>query len=91
MDNFLSIIDQQIAKETKKIFTKQGMDIRLSSRVTATKVRGKEVTVTYKNSAGEETSETFDKLIVCVGRMPYTQGLFADDRLPGGGSMSPSK
>jgi dihydrolipoamide dehydrogenase len=79
MDNFLSIIDQQIAKETKKIFTKQGMDIRLSSRVTATKVRGKEVTVTYKNSAGEETSETFDKLIVCVGRMPYTQGLLADD------------
>jgi len=79
MDNFLSIIDQQIAKETKKIFTKQGMDIRLSSRVTATKVKGKQVIVTYKNSAGEETSETFDKLIVCVGRAPYTQGLLADD------------
>jgi len=79
MDDFLSIIDQQIAKETKKIFIKQGMDIRLSSRVTRTKVKGKEVTVTYKDSAGQETSETFDKLIVCVGRAPYTQNLLAAD------------
>ena len=59
MDEFLSIIDQQIAKETKKIFIKQGMDIRLNSRVTGTKVKGKEITVTYKDSAGQETSEIF--------------------------------
>ena len=79
MEDFLSIIDQQIAKETKKIFTKQGMDIRLGSRVTGTKVKGKEVVVTYKNSSGKETSETFDKLIVCVGRTPYIEGLLATD------------
>ena len=79
MDEFLSIIDQQIAKETKKIFIKQGMDIRLNSRVTGTKVKGKEITVTYKDSAGQETSEIFDKLIVCVGRAPYTQDLLAAD------------
>ena len=79
MEDFLSIIDQQIAKETKKIFTKQGMDIRLGSRVTGTKVKGKEVVVTYKDSSGKETSETFDKLIVCVGRTPYIEGLLATD------------
>ena len=79
MEDFLSIIDQQIAMETKKIFTKQGMDIRLGSRVTGTKVKGKEVVVTYKNSSGKETSETFDKLIVCVGRTPYIEGLLATD------------
>lgn len=73
MDEFLSIIDQQIAKEAKKIFTKQGMDIRLGSRVTGTKIKGKEVIVTYKDSTGKEATESFDKLILCVGRAPYTK------------------
>lgn len=79
MDDFLSIMDQQIAKESKKIFTKQGLDIRLSCRVTGSKVKGKEVVVTYQNSEGKEDQETFDKLIVCVGRRPYTEGLLAPD------------
>lgn len=35
--------------------------------------------MTYQNSDGEEAQETFDKLIVCVGRRPYTEGLLAPD------------
>ena len=46
LDSFLAIMDQQIAKETQKILTKQGLDIRTSSRVTGSKVNGKEVTHT---------------------------------------------
>lgn len=79
MDDFLAIMDQQIAKEAKKLFTKQGLDIRLSCRVTASKVKGKKVVVTYQDSNGKEAEETFDKLIVCVGRRPYTEGLLAAD------------
>ena len=83
MDDFLSIMDQQIAKESKKIFTKQGLDIRLSCRVTGSEVKGKgkkkEVHVTYQDSDGKEAKEVFDKLIVCVGRRPYTEGLLAAD------------
>ena len=83
MDDFLSIMDQQIAKESKKIFTKQGLDIRLSCRVTGSEVKGKgkkkEVHVTYQDSDGKEAQEVFDKLIVCVGRRPYTEGLLAAD------------
>jgi len=79
MDSFLAMMDQQIAKETKKILTKQGLDIRLSCRVTGTKVNGKEVVVTYVDADGNEQQETFDKLIVCVGRRPYTEGLLAGD------------
>ena len=83
MDDFLSIMDQQIAKESKKIFTKQGLDIRLSCRVTGSEVKGKgkkkEVHVTYQDSEGKEAQEVFDKLIVCVGRRPYTEGLLAAD------------
>ena len=79
LDSFLAIMDQQIAKETQKILTKQGLDIRTSSRVTGSKVNGKEVTVTYLDKDGNEQQETFDKLIVCVGRRPFTENLLAAD------------
>lgn len=79
MDEFLGMMDQQIAKETKKILTKQGLDIRTSCRVTASEVKGKEVTVTYTDKDGNDQQEVFDKLIVCVGRRPYTEGLLAGD------------
>jgi len=83
MDNFLAIMDQEIAKESFKIFSKQGLDIRLSCRVTGsevkTKGKKKEVTVTFTDKDGKEQQETFDKLIVCVGRKPFTEGLLAED------------
>lgn len=79
MEDFLTIMDQAVAKESKKIFTKQGLDIRLGARVTGTEIKGKQVEVTYQSVAGEEHKETFDKLIVCVGRRAFTDGLLADD------------
>lgn len=79
MDNFLAIMDQQIAKESQKILSKQGLDIRLGCRVTGTEVKGKEVEVTFTDKEGNEKKETFDKLIVCVGRRPFTDGLLSED------------
>ena len=79
LDSFLAMMDQQIAKETKKILTKQGLDIRLSCRVTGTEVKGKKAVVTYVDKDGKENQETFDKLIVCVGRRPYTEELLSAD------------
>ncbi|WP_096084397.1 dihydrolipoyl dehydrogenase [Agaribacterium haliotis] len=83
LDSFLAIMDQTIAKEAKKILTKQGLDIRLSCRVTGTEVveKGgkKEVVVTYTDQDGKDATETFDKLIVCVGRRPFTDGLLSED------------
>lgn len=79
LEDFLVMMDKQIAKETKKILTKQGLDIRLNCRVTGSEVKGKEVTVSYTDADGKELQETFDKLIVCVGRRPYTEGLLAGD------------
>ncbi len=83
MENFLAIMDQQVSKEAQKILTKQGLDIRLGARVTGSQVltKGdkKEVEVTYTDKEGNEKKETFDKLIVCVGRRPFTQGLLAED------------
>jgi dihydrolipoamide dehydrogenase len=79
LEDFLPAVDQQIAKEAKKIYTKkQGMDIRLGARVTGSKVSKGKVEVTYQDSEGEK-QETFDKLIVAVGRRPNSEGLLAAD------------
>lgn len=78
LEKFLPAADEQVAKEAHKILTKQGLKIRLGARVTASQVNGKEVTVTYTDANGEQT-ETFDKLIVAVGRRPVTSNLLAPD------------
>ncbi|MDG2460379.1 MAG: dihydrolipoyl dehydrogenase [Luminiphilus sp.] len=78
MDAFLPNMDVEIAKESEKIFRRQGLDIRLGARVTGAEVTAECVTVSYAFE-GEEKSEVFDKLIVAVGRRPRTDKLFSAD------------
>ncbi|MFT7684769.1 MAG: dihydrolipoamide dehydrogenase [Candidatus Azotimanducaceae bacterium] len=78
LEEFLPMADKQVSKETAKLLKKQGMDIRLGARVTGSKIKGKKVNVIYSDSEGEKT-EIFDRLIVAVGRRPYTEGLLAAD------------
>ncbi|MCE3026257.1 dihydrolipoyl dehydrogenase [Salinicola sp. DM10] len=81
LDSFLPMVDQAISKETLKLLKKQGLDIKLGARVTGSEVKGKgdkrEVVVQYTDSDGDQ-EQTFDKLIVCVGRKPYTDKLLDD-------------
>lgn len=76
--DFLPMADQQVARESAKLFKQQGLDIRLGARVTGTQVKGKKVTVTYSDADGEQ-QEVFDQLIVAVGRRPFTANLLAAD------------
>jgi dihydrolipoamide dehydrogenase len=76
--DFLPMADQQVARESAKLFKQQGLDIRLGARVTGTQVKGKKVTVTYSDAGGEQ-QEVFDQLIVAVGRRPFTANLLAAD------------
>ena len=78
LDEFLPMMDVQIAKEAGKIFKKQGLDIRLGARVIGTEVKNGKVEVTYTSAGGEHT-ELFDKLIVAVGRRPRSEELFSSD------------
>jgi dihydrolipoamide dehydrogenase len=78
LEEFLPMVDRQIAKEGEKILRKQGLDIRLGARVTGTSVEGGQVTVTYTDAKGEQ-SAVFDKLIVAVGRRPQSSNLLAPD------------
>ncbi len=78
MDQFLPNVDQQIARETGKIFAKQGLDIRLDTRVTGVQIIDEMVSIEV--TIGEEKiQENFDKLIVAVGRRPSTDNLFSAD------------
>ncbi len=77
LDDFLPMVDRQVAKEAMKILSGQGLDIKLGARVTGSKVsKGakKTVSVEYSDKNGDQKA-TFDKLIVAVGRRPYTDEL----------------
>ncbi|MCK5887165.1 MAG: dihydrolipoyl dehydrogenase, partial [Alcanivorax sp.] len=78
VDTFLPTVDQQIAKDARKQFSKQGLDIRLGARVTGSEVKKNQVVVNFTDKDGDQ-QETFDRLIVAVGRRPYTEGLLSQD------------
>ncbi len=78
MDDFLFIADRQVAKEAEKAFKKQGLDIHLGAKVTSAKTNAKSVSVEYETKDGNQTLEV-EKLVVAVGRRPFTDGLFAED------------
>ncbi len=75
---FLAAADTRIAREAQKQFEKQGLEIRLGARVTGVKTTKTAVTVSYEDANGQGSIQV-DKLIVAVGRRPYTDGLFADE------------
>jgi dihydrolipoamide dehydrogenase len=77
LPNFLPMVDQQVAKEAQRQFTKQGLDIRLNAKVTGAKAGKTAVTVEFEQD-GKAQKEEFDRLIVAVGRKPFTQTLGAD-------------
>ena len=76
LPDFLAVADQQLAKEAARHFRKQGLDIRLGARVTGAKVIGDAVEVAYEDAKGAQ-SLTVDRLVVAVGRRPYSGDLLA--------------
>ncbi|MCT9813058.1 dihydrolipoyl dehydrogenase [Acidovorax sp. Be4] len=78
MDKFLPVVDEQIAKEAKKAFDKQGLKIETGVKVGDIQVSDKGVTVAYTNAKGEAQTLAVDKLIVSIGRSANTIGLNAE-------------
>ena len=77
-DTFLSMADQRIAKDAQRQFAAQGLDIRLSARVTSSEIKDGKVVVKYQDNEGEK-EETVDRMIVAVGRRAFTENLCSDD------------
>jgi dihydrolipoamide dehydrogenase len=72
---FLGLVDEQIAREAKKAFDKQGLKIELGVKVGEVKNGKKGVSVAWTNAKGEAQTLNVDKLIVSIGRVPNTAGL----------------
>ena len=78
LPTFLGAVDEQIAKEAKKAFDKQGLKIELGVKVGDVKSSKKGVSIAYENAKGEAQQIEVDKLIVSIGRVPNTIGLNAE-------------
>lgn len=79
LTDFLPAADADIARLAQREFKKQGLDIRLGTAVTSAKVNKskKTVTVSYEDDKGAHKI-TVDRLLVAVGRRPYTGNLLGD-------------
>ena len=73
-ETFLGLTDHQISREAYKIFTEQGLDLCLGTRVISTKLSNKKVLVEYQDSEGIHAIRV-DKLIVASGKRPNSDGL----------------
>jgi dihydrolipoamide dehydrogenase len=75
LPGFLTAADEQVAKEAKKIFTREtGLVIQTGVKISGIKT-GEAITVEYADAEGKAQQLEVDKLIVAVGRVPNTAGL----------------
>jgi len=73
-ETFLPFPDQQISREAYRIFSRQGLDLRLGARVISAKKGAKKIVVEYQDQEGCHSLRV-DKLIVASGRKPNTENL----------------
>ena len=79
MDQILPGMDGEIRKEANKIFKKQGITFKLSTKVTSAKASGKSVDLTLEAATGgSEEKMSADIVLVAVGRKAYTDNLGLD-------------
>ncbi|HEX4153715.1 MAG TPA: dihydrolipoyl dehydrogenase [Steroidobacteraceae bacterium] len=77
LPELLPMVDQSLVREAQRHFKKQGLDIKLGAKVARAAVSGSAVDVIYTDAQGEHTLQV-DKLVVAVGRRPFTQDLLAE-------------
>ena len=76
LDRVLPTMDNELSKQAQRIFAKQGMDFKLSTKVTGASVTEAGVTLTVEPAAGGEAQTIeADTVLVAIGRRPYTEGL----------------
>ena len=78
LSHFLSLADRDIANEASRQFIKQGLNINLNSKVLSVDIVDGEPNLTYEKDTKQETV-IFDRVVVAVGRKPYTKNLFSDE------------
>jgi dihydrolipoamide dehydrogenase len=80
LDGVLPGMDSEVRRQARRLFEKQGMTFKLSSKVTAVDSTGKHLKATVEPAKGgaAETIEA-DIVLISIGRVPYTEGLGLDE------------
>ncbi|CCA92610.1 dihydrolipoyl dehydrogenase [Novosphingobium sp. PP1Y] len=79
LDQLLPGMDGEVRKEAGKLFKKQGMTLKLGTKVTGVEVKGKKAKVTVEPAAGGDAEVIeADAVLVSIGRRPNTEGLGLD-------------
>ncbi len=79
LDRILPGVDGEVANEAQKILAKQGLEFILGARVEATEVKGADVVVRWRSKDDQTHDVTGDRVLVCVGRRPFSDGLGLGD------------
>ncbi|TMJ43866.1 MAG: NAD(P)/FAD-dependent oxidoreductase, partial [Alphaproteobacteria bacterium] len=76
LDRILPGMDSDVCRQVARMFERQGMTFKLSSKVTGIESAGNKLKVTFEPAAGG-TAASFevDVVLVSIGRVPFTEGL----------------
>ena len=75
LPRIVPLIDQELGTMLHKSLARQGLEFHLETKVTGATVEGDRVTVRAQKKDGTEATFACDRVLVAVGRRPYTQGL----------------
>ncbi len=78
LDRIVPFADKQLSTELLKILTKQGLEFKLSTKVTRAQTEGAQVLVEMEDTNSKKLSTYVDYVLVAIGRRPYTSGLGLD-------------
>lgn len=80
LPEFLAAADQQVAKEARKIFTREsGLVIHTGVKISTITCSKQNITVEYADADGNPQKLEVDKLVVAVGRVPNTADIGAEN------------
>jgi dihydrolipoamide dehydrogenase len=76
LDRILPGMDTEVSKQSQRIFARQGIEFRLSTKVTGAKVSKSGVSLSLEPAAGGASTDlAVDIVLVAVGRRPHVEGL----------------
>jgi dihydrolipoamide dehydrogenase len=79
LPRILPVCDGEVSSEVQRLLSKQGIEFHLETRVTGAMVQGHQVIVAAQGKNGAQLSFTGDRVLVAVGRRPFTTGLGLDE------------
>ena len=74
LDRIVPGMDREMARALQKVLERQGLTFSLATAARKAAVEDRRVTITIE-TGGTATTESFDRVLVAVGRRPYTADL----------------